>query len=118
MNFAMRIEVDSDALVLTMPKVIDDCVIPWQDAWELGATLEEAAKQLPMELLIGEKIRAGMDQVRVTTYGGLVVLLFKHTDRVRLTRNAAIFLGQQIRAKAQELKHAKQLGGKKLPGSR
>ena len=114
----MRIEVDSDAVVLILPKIMDDWATTWHEAWEFGAVLEEAARQLPMELLIASRITESMDQVKVGRYKNSIVFLFNHTDRVRLTRNAAIFLSRQIRAKAQDLKHAKQLEGKSLPGSR
>lgn len=113
----MRIEIDNDEIVMILPRVMEDWALPWQDAWELGAVLEEAARQIPVKLLIADSIKTSMNQVKVTDYHGLVVLLFQHVDRVRLSRDASIFLGRKIRSMAQNMRHQKQLGGKKLPGS-
>ena len=101
----VRVEVEDDAVVLVLPRILDDCMVPWQEAFQLGAILEMAAADVPNQPLVINPLAAQIDseQVQLNKHGRLVVLIFEHVDRVRLCPEAARIVGRAIKQVAQDV---------------
>lgn len=101
----VRVEVEDDAIVLVLPRVLDDLAVPWRDAWRLARVLEQAAGDAPSPPRITDagQVRRETEQVKLTGHKATVVLVFRHTDRVRLSPDAARVVATAIRAQAQEV---------------
>ena len=107
-KIAMRVEVEEDAVVLVLPRLLDDCPVPWQDAYQLGETLELAAADVPVKPAVINPLAVQLEseQVRLNRHKNLVVLLFGHVDRVRLSPEAARIVGRAIKRVAQDVEYA------------
>ncbi len=102
---SIRIEVEEDHLVLVLPRFMDDWMTPWQEAWQLGDVIEQAAADIPQKCLLDQgRIQLDQAQIRISTHQDrFVVLLFQHVDRVKLCYEAARLVARAIRMKAQDL---------------
>lgn len=106
-NIDIRVEVEEDAVVLVLPRRLHDFLAPWQDAFQLGDVLELAANDVPILNIIDPvAVRQQSSQIRLSKHKNLVVLLFDHTDRVRLCPEAARIVGQAIKKMAQDVSYA------------
>lgn len=101
----IRVEVEEDAVVLVLPRLLDDCSVPWQEAFQLGEVLELASADVPNQPLVINPLAAHIDseQVKLNKHGRLVVLIFEHVDRVRLCPEAARIVGRAIKQTAQDV---------------
>lgn len=100
----IRIEVDDDHLVIVLPTATHQVITEYQDAWHFGTTLERAAGDIAKPTIIVDS--AELNKVKVMTLRRrYVVLVFGHTDRIKLSSQAAITLARTIRRNAQSLHH-------------
>src|SRR5262245_35557538 len=102
----VRIEVFDDHVLMVLPRRMDDIMIPWQDAWTLGETLEMAANDVPTRprIVNPAEIQLESEQIALNTHRNrYVVLLVRHTDRIKLSPGAAVIVARAIRMKAQDL---------------
>jgi hypothetical protein len=105
-KFQVQIEVQDDCLLLVLPSLCDEVVVAWQEAWVLGETIERAAEDIPNKGFVLQPAQAEFDaaQMRLNTYKDkYVVLIFDHTDRIKLSYEAARICARSIRMKAQDL---------------
>lgn len=102
----VRVEVEDTHIVIVFPSITDEFMTPWQDAYQLGTVLEMAAGDVPNppKILNPVAINEEQAQILLNTYRRkFVVILLKHTDRIRLSPEAAKIVGRAIRQKAQDL---------------
>ena len=101
----VRIEVVEDGVFVLFPRKMDSFMFPYQEAYQLGSTLETAAGDVSTPLVIDPgAIQAETEQLRINTYKDqYVIILFQWTDRIKLGKEAAIIVARALRAKAQEL---------------
>lgn len=105
-NLNVRIEVEDSAVLLVFPRRMDHIMVPWQDAWRLGETLELAAKDVPHPPLILDYRQVIQDQGQLkigTHLDKYVALFFQWSDRVVFCPEAATIAARGIRMKAQDL---------------
>src|ERR1700736_1167253 len=100
----IRIEVDHSHVVMVLPRKMDDFPTPWQNARELGTILEQAAGDVPAppRVINWAQVKADQAQIRMTRHKKLVVMLFEHTDGIRLCPEAAKLVGRALRKVAQD----------------
>src|SRR6266542_219059 len=104
-KFDVRIEVEDDAVLLVFPRKLDDCIVPWQQAMDIGEILELAADDVPIQSAVIDPIAWNIEQaqVKLTTYKiGFVAMFFEHADRLRFSPEAAKLVGRAIRKVAQD----------------
>lgn len=101
----VQIEVDDDAVVLVLPRVLDDLMAPWQEAYQLGAMMELAANDVPNRPVVFDPItiQRETEQVRLNRHKRMVVLIFDHVDRVRLSPEACRIVARAIKKTAQDV---------------
>jgi len=107
LNFDVRVEVESDCVVVVLSTKTDNLLMVWEDAWVFGETLEKAAEDIPNKPLIANPIQEELsaDKIKLGTdaRNKLVCLFFDHTDRLKFTYEAARVVARCIRLKAQDL---------------
>jgi hypothetical protein len=103
----VRIEVFDDHVMLILPRKMDDLQTPWQEAWVLGEVIEQAANDIPNKPLVLDPVHAELEsnKLKINTSSDKknVVLFFDHTDRIKLSYEAARTVARAIRLVAQDL---------------
>lgn len=102
----VKIEVQEDHILLVFPRPVDDVMVRWQDAWQLGSVIEQAANDIEKQYKVVNPIAEEIElaQLRINTHQDkYVVMIFNHTDRIRLSYEAARIVGRNIRMRAQDL---------------
>jgi hypothetical protein len=102
-----RIDVESDHVVLVLPWRMDSYASPWEKAYELGKAIEDAAGDIEHKSLLLDPVafRAETEQVAFNTHKGNVVLLFRWTDRIKFSYEAARTVGRTMRLYAQNVQY-------------
>lgn len=103
----VRVEVYDSHVLLVFPKRIDDHMTPWQEAYILGEVMEMAASDIINPGIINPlEVEIQKDQIKLQTYKDkYVVMLFEHTDRIQLCKEACILVAREIKKKAQDLEY-------------
>lgn len=101
----VRIEVEDNAVVLVLPRLLDDLMVRWEEAMQLGQIMELAAQDVSNEPAVIDPVAVGHEtgQVKLNRHGKHVVLIFQHTDRVRLSPEAARIVAAAIKKTAQDV---------------
>lgn len=102
----VHIVVEEDGVVLVLPRHMDHFPTPWEHAWQLGAILEQASRDVPNKPLVidGAAVSAETAQIKLAKWKDkYVILVFKWTDRLKFSAEAAKLVGRAIRAYAQDL---------------
>jgi hypothetical protein len=100
------IEVQEDHLLIVFSRKMDDFIMPWQDAMRLGQAIEMAAQHIPKKPLIVLPTGFEFEEQKIKLakfQGKFVVLVFDHTDRLKLSYEAARVLGRSMREQAQDM---------------
>jgi hypothetical protein len=109
-NNDIKIEVFEDHLMLILPRIMDDFITPWENAWKLGAILEQVAESIKVKdsIIDSAKVERESGQIALNTHQNkYVCLLFRHTDRIKLSYHSAIMVARAIKMKAQDLDYLK-----------
>lgn len=94
----VRIVVDETHLTLILPRIMDDTVIPWEEAWTLGCVIEQAGQNIP------SKIAAVSDRLGINVFRDrAIVLLFYHTDRIRISKDMCSVVASRLKKYAQDV---------------
>lgn len=105
----IRIEVEEDHLLLVFLSRRDNFGMLYQEAWVLGDTLEQAAKDIPVKPEIVNPVQGEFEsqKFRLNRHSEngkeYIWLFFDHTDRIKLSPEAARIVARSIRQMAQDI---------------
>lgn len=103
----VRIEVEKDSVLIIFPRKMDNFPTPWQQAYVFGQTLELAAEDIPQKPPVLDAVAAEIQAQKLALHASddkkLVIFVFEHSDRIRLSYEAARVVARNIKQMAQDL---------------